>query len=105
MDEEISEVPDNPMDAADDENLEEEENVRRGRGAPRIKEHWTRVISISNDNLYDLTTYPIATDISGNVGSEKLRRKRGDPEWEIHFHPQTMIEKHPEPDLEKWGLS
>ena len=51
MDDEISEVPNNPMDLADDENIVEEEAVRRGRGAPKIKDHWNRVISMSTHNL------------------------------------------------------
>ena len=104
MDDEISEVQNNPMDLADEENLEEEDAVRRGRGAPRIQEHWTRVISMSTDNLQELQIYPIATDVQGFEGFAKFRKKRGEPEFEIHFHPKEMIEKHPEPDLDKWKL-
>ena len=104
MDDEISEVPNNPMDLADDEHLEQEQEVRRERGAPKIPDMWTRVISMSTDDLRNITLYPISEETKINLGYTKTRKRKGEPDWEIHFHPQDMIDKHPEPDLEKWSL-
>lgn len=81
MDEEISEVPNNPMDLADDEQLGEEEGIRRGRGAPKIPESWTRVISLSTDNLEAITVYPIKEDLKNNTGYPKTRKRHGEPDW------------------------
>ena len=92
MDDEISEVPNNPMDLADEENLEEEDAVRRGRGAPRIKEQWTRVISMSTDDLRNHDLYVIKEELKINDGYAKTRKRKGEPEWKIHFHPKEMIE-------------
>ena len=63
MDDEIAEVPNNPMDLADEESVVEEEGVKRGRGAPKIPDMWTRVISMSTDNLEDLKTYIIRDEL------------------------------------------
>ena len=104
MDDEISEPPQDPYDAMDGDAIDEEVAGRRGRGAPKIPDQWTRVISMSTDNLQDLKIYPIASDLLINQGYEKGRKRRGEPDWEIHFHPQDMIEKHPDPQLEQWQL-
>ena len=104
MDDEISEVPNNPMDLRDDENFEEEKAGHRGRGAPKIPDQWMRVISMGTDDLNTITVYPLSEDLKNNNGYPKTRKRKGEPEWEIHFHPQDMIDKHPEPELEKWAL-
>jgi len=41
-------------------NAEVEEGTKKSR---RLPELWTRVISISTDNLTDLKLYPISTDL------------------------------------------
>ena len=104
MDDEISEPPHDPYDGMDEDNDDGEAGPKRGRGAPKIPDQWTRVVSMSTDNLQDLKVYPISTDLLLNQGYEKGRKRRGEPDWEIHFHPQDMIEKHPEPNLDQWQL-
>ena len=59
---------------------------------------------MGTDNLSDLRIYQIAPDLLLNQGYDKTRRRKGEQEWEIHFHPQTMLEKHPDPSLEQWAL-
>ena len=51
MDDEINELSRDPFDRRDDEEIDEGEGVKRGRGAPKIPDHWTRVISMGTDNL------------------------------------------------------
>jgi len=59
---------------------------------------------MSTDNLNDLKSYQIATDILLNEGYDKTRRRKGEPEWVIHFHPKEMIEMHPNLNLDQWSL-
>ena len=54
MDDEISEFVRDPMNLQDEEDLNQEENKGKGRGAPKIPDMWTRVISLSTDNLQNL---------------------------------------------------
>ena len=78
MDDEISEVSRDPVDRREDEEIDEGEGVRRGRGAPKIPPQWTRVISFSTDNLQNLQVYPIATDLLLNQGYDKTRKRKGE---------------------------
>jgi len=104
IEDEDSELWTDPVDRRDGENIENEQAGQRKAGRPKIPEHWTRVISISTDNLTELKIYQIATDLLLNQGYDKTRRRKGEPEWEIHFSPQEMLAKHPDPNLEVWSL-
>lgn len=68
MEDEISEPSKDPFDRLDDERQEEEEAVPGKRGAKKIPQQWTRVISLSTDNLQALDIYPIADDLDLNTG-------------------------------------
>lgn len=62
-DEEISEFVKDPMERLDHESVEEAKSVGTKRGRRTIPEAWTRIISISTDNLNELQIYPISTDL------------------------------------------
>ena len=49
--------------------------------------------------------YPLAPDLLLKEGYGKVRKKKGEPEWECHFSPAQYLENHPNPDLEKMRLS
>ena len=93
------------MERLDHESVEEPEVAPRGRGAPRLPEMWTRVISFKSDDLDDLKLFPIATDLLVEQGYEKLRKRKGEPEWECHFSPKQYLELHPQPDLERMRMA
>ena len=63
LDDELSEFVRDPVDQMDEESAERPAEEVRGRGAPRIPDMWTRVISFSSENLQQLNIYPIATDL------------------------------------------
>jgi len=60
---------------------------------------------MSTDNLNDLKNFPIATDLLLEQGYDKTRRRKGEPEWEIHFSPRQYLEMHPNPDLERMSIT
>ena len=59
---------------------------------------------MSTDDLADLKTWEIKEELKINTGYDKTRKRRGEPNWEVHFHPKEMLEKHPDPNLEQWRL-
>ena len=61
--EEISEFVADPVEQLDADSLEEAKLTETKRGRRAIPEAWTRVISMSTDNLNNLFTYPISTDL------------------------------------------
>ena len=103
--EEISEFVADPVEQLDADSLEEAKLTETKRGRRAIPEAWTRVISMSTDNLNNLFTYPISTDLLVEQGYDKTRRRKDEPVWEIHFSPKQYIEMHPNPDLERNRLS
>ena len=105
IDEEISEFIQDPLERLDQESIEQEQAQPRGRGAPKIPEMWTRVISFSSDNLDNLKIYPIAPDLLLESGYEKQRRRKGEPQWECHFSPKQYLQLHPNPELDRMRLS
>jgi len=51
IEDEESELWTDPVDRQDNENIENEQAGHKKAGRPKIPEQWTRVISISTDNL------------------------------------------------------
>ena len=105
IEEEISEFVQDPKELHDQESVEEDRDKGTKRGAPRVPEMWTRVISFSTDNLQDLKVFPIATDLLLKEGYPKTRKRKGEPEWECFFSPKIYLELHPNPDLERMRLT
>jgi len=105
IDEEISEFVKDPKERHDQDSIDEDKDKGTKRGAPRVPEMWTRVISLSTDNLHDLKIFPMATDLLVKEGYPKTRKRKGDPDWECFFSPKIYLELHPNPDLEKMRLT
>ena len=105
IDEEVSEFVRDPKERHDQESLEEEKKEETKRGARRIPEMWTRIISFSTDNLQDLKIFPMATDLLVKEGYPKTRKRKGEPDWECFFSPKMYLELHPEPDLDRMRLT
>ena len=101
----ISEFDADPRNDEDEDSDEAPDGVKSKRGRKPIPEQWTRVISISTDNLNDLRIFPLATDLLVEQGYEKSRKRAGEPEWEIFFSPKMYVEMHPNPELEKNRLN
>ena len=59
IDHEISEHPFDPMQR----DTEPTANPKPKRGRPALPELWTRVISVSHDNLAALKTYELRSDL------------------------------------------
>jgi len=105
IDEEISEFVLDPKERHDQDSVEEDKDKGTKRGAPRLPEMWTRVISFSTDNLQDLKIFPMATDLLVKEGYPKTRKRKGEPDWECFFSPKIYLELHPNPELEKMRLT
>ena len=78
---------------------------RASRGAPFIPDAWTRVISMSHDELEDIRSYSIATDLSMAsflpISTGSYYQKK----WSPHFLTEHFLEQHKELELEKYALS
>ena len=61
--EDISEFVRDPMERLDQESVEETKGTDTQRKSRKLPEHWTRVISLSTDNLNNLKIFPISTDL------------------------------------------
>ena len=105
QEEEHSEFITDPVERVDQESVELDKGSDTQKKSRRLPELWTRVISISSDNLTDLKVYSIASDLLLEQGYEKVRKRKGDPEWEIHFSPKLYLDQHPNLDLERSRLT
>ena len=63
MEDETSELARDPVDRNDNEAVEDQEARVENRGRKKIPDQWTRVISLSTDNLNESKIFPIATDL------------------------------------------
>jgi len=101
----IKEYDPNPMKPGGDSSSDQEGPLKSKRGRKAIPQQWTRVISLSTDSLEDLKLYPLATDLMLEEGYDKTRKRKGEPDWEIHFCPKEFMAYHPEPTRDKWQLN
>jgi hypothetical protein len=72
------------------------DSVKSKRGRPKIPEHWSRVISLSNDDLNALQIYKLAPDLLlSSAVTASLSRGKIAPEWKPVFWPEDYVkEKH-----------
>ena len=59
---------------------------RSSRGRPRIPECWTRVISLSHDNLEKVKIYPISTDLLINPNLPTGTTPKKSKAWKPYFY-------------------
>ena len=105
IEEEISEFVQDPIQRQEEDSVEEPKKGDGKRGAKKLPDMWSRVISIGTDNLEDLKVFPLATDLLLKEGYQKGRKRKGEPDWECHFSPKQYLEMHPNPELEKMKIT
>jgi hypothetical protein len=77
------------------ESMEESfDSVKSKRGRPKIQTQWSRVISISADDLDDVKVYELAPDlIMSKVVTATLSRGRTAKDWKPLFWPEQFAKK------------
>ena len=66
--------------------------VSKGRGRPKIPLKWSRVISLSDDNLTNLKVFELAPDLLiGGAMSKSNTRNRKEKKWKPIFWPDEYI--------------
>jgi hypothetical protein len=87
----------------EDDNREEEkesldlsvDSVKSKRGRPKIPTQWSRVISISADDLEDVKVYELGPDLLlSKAVTATLSRGRPAKEWKPLFWPEQYAKKH-----------
>ena len=79
-----------------------EANTKRGRH--RIPECWTKVVSISCDNLQNIRGHNIATDLLVNEGVEPPKRRKNAKQWQPIFMSKAFVEDHQTDAVEDYRL-
>ena len=93
---------DDDLYGEDDDKEEEKESldlsidsVKSKRGRPKIPTQWSRVISISADDLDDVKVYELAPDLLlSKAVTASLSRGRTAKEWKPLFWPEQYAKKH-----------
>ena len=80
-----------------------ETNIKRGR--KKLPDLWTRVVSMSCDNLTNIKGYSIATDLLVNEGIEPPKKRKNAKEWHPVFMPKMFASEMESMDLEAYALS
>ena len=64
------------------------------RGRPKISEKWSRVISLSTDDLSNLRVFELAPDLQlGGAMSKAITRGKILKNWEPIFWPENYLKK------------
>ena len=78
---------------------------RASRGAPPIPDAWTRVVSLAHDDLDQLKSYSIASDLHMApflpVSTGSYHQKT----WSPHFLTENFVEEHKDLELENYVRS
>lgn len=70
------------------------DSVKSKRGRPKVPEQWSRVISLSTDNLENLKTFDLAPDLLlSNAVTATLTRGKTQREWKPFFWPDDYIKE------------
>ena len=70
-------------------------SIKSKRGRKKIEDQWSRIISISTDDLDQLDVFELAPDVlvSSDVKATLSRGKRA-PEWKPLFNPDLYTKSH-----------
>ena len=97
-DEDWKDVSDDDVDA--DEELKDEsldvsvESLKSKRGRPKVPEQWSRVISLSEDDLENLKGFELAPDLLlSKAVTATLTRGKTAKEWSPVFWPEDYIKE------------
>ena len=83
------------VEVSEKESMEESfDSVKSKRGRPKIQTQWSRVISISADDLDDVKVYELAPDlIMSKAVTATLSRGRTAKDWKPLFWPEQFAKK------------
>ena len=85
---ELSEFMKDPLERANAESVDDPVETETKRKTRKLPDLWTRVISMDSDDLVNLKMHPLATDLLLREGYQKVRKKKGEAEWECFFSPK-----------------
>ena len=94
-----------PYDGDQIESISNAQEPVTKRGRKRIPESWTRVISVSCDNLTKVKGYCIATDLLVNDGIEPPIKRKNAKQWNAIFWPKQFVTDNEDLELDNYRLS
>ena len=76
---------------------DQEENVsidstQKQRGAKKVPEQWTHVVSLIRDNLLKIKTYSVASDLLMLQGNQDLMDQERAKGWKPLFIPKGYVQ-------------
>ena len=77
----------------------------RGRGRPKVKEEWTRVISLNDDEAQAINRYELAADLMMVSNFPQVPAQRLDGPWEPLFFSKDYIKFVPQEELNDCKLN
>ncbi len=88
---------------------DDDEVETKSRGRPAIQEKWTKVLSLSHDNVILPKLHVIAIDLQmvsflPKVSNTSIYRKE-EAAWKARFFSKDFIEQHPDPNMDEHQLS
>ena len=103
LDDEHSElVNEPPQILANDDDEEQAVGVVTKRSRRKLPEQWTRVISLSHDDLFRLKQHPIATEL---LLAEGYQEPDSQSQWQPYFSPRGFEWPDGEVDLKDYKLT
>ena len=101
---ELEELDAGPAEEAEMEGESAETVSVRGRGRPPIPTMWTKVISLSHDDLEMIKVHDLATDLKMAPSLPGLPTGRRNKFWTPVFSPQMFVKEHEDVTLENYKL-
>ena len=75
-------------------------SVKSKRGRKKIEDQWSRIISISTDDLEQLNVFELAPDVlMSSKAKATLSRGKRAPEWKPLFNPDLYTKSHSDMSL------
>lgn len=88
-------------DEADENHDASFDSIKSKRGRPKIPEQWSRIISLSHDDLSNLKVYELGPDILlSSAVRATLTRGKQPLEWKPFFWPETYVKEEHDMSLE-----
>lgn len=87
-----------------DQQAEMEEQISqassRGRGRPKVKESWTRVISLNDNEAQQIASYELAADLMMVQNLPAVPAQRLDGPWQPVFFSKDYLKSLPKESLQ-----
>ena len=104
QEEELQEYNIDPQEMMSLDSVSVESAALSKRGPKKIPEKWTRVISMSHDDLRNLRIFETGTDLLIADGYEKVGLRGRPAQWKPIFMPKLFVEEHKEITLEEFKV-